>query len=239
MWYYISLGIIPIISSGYFGFMIFQYILWRNVTSVKKIFNKETLTTVFPIYIKNEKWKIYTSYIFFIILNSIIFIGSCFIYSQNDDGYLQYMLSNSIVYTISIFSIMYFIYISSKRMKLIKFSNYNEVKEFINSQFINAKNYEDISYDLNLLSFNNYIKYLELARKRYINKINYSLNYEKLYKLFLKYIRANSWILNQILAKESIDLSIEIQAKLKNMPEIIFKNFWCNAYKIFQKINAN
>lgn len=56
MWYYISLGIIPIISSGYFGFMIFQYILWRNITSVKKIFNKETLTTVFPIYMKNEKY---------------------------------------------------------------------------------------------------------------------------------------------------------------------------------------
>lgn len=124
-------------------------------------------------------------------------------------------------------------------MKLIKFSNYNEVKEFINSQLINAKNYEDISYDLNILPFNNYIKYLELARKRYINKINYSLNYEKLYKLFLKYIRANSWILNQILVKESIDQSIEIQAKLKNMQEIIFKNFWCNAYEIFQKNNAN
>ncbi|AKU80062.1 hypothetical protein [Spiroplasma turonicum] len=238
MWYYISLGIIPIISLGYFGYIIFRYIFWRNITSVKKIFNQESLTTTFPIYLKNEKWKIYTSYICFIIFSTLIFIGFCFILSQTDDGYLQYMLTNSIIYILSILSILYFIYISSKSLKLINFSNYTEVKEFINNQFINPKNFEVRSYDLDLLYFDKYINYLDLAKKRYINKISSSLSYEKLYKLFLKYIRACSWVLNQALSKQFVELNIEIKTILKNTPEIIFENFWIIAYNVFKKNNV-
>jgi len=192
MWVYVSLCIIPIISTGYFGYLISKYILLRNVKFVNKIFNQETSSTNFPIYLESEKWKIFISYIFFIILNSFIFIGSRFIFKKSDDGYLQYVLSNSIIYTISIISIFYFIYIILKRIKLIKFVNFTDVKEFIRKQLIIAKNYQNKSYDVNWSYFNKYRKYLELVQTKYINKINYSLNYIKLYKLFLKYIRGYS-----------------------------------------------
>ncbi|AGR41694.1 hypothetical protein [Spiroplasma taiwanense] len=230
----ISMCIIPILMSGFFAYLISWYILKRKIDFVKNIFDQEKFFK-FPIILDREKNKIFIPYFIFIILNTLIFIIFCFIFTPSDDGYLQYMLLIGIIYIISIISIIWFIVLSIKKNKNIKFTNSEEEKDFIINQLEIGKTYEDKLEQINLQnSSNTYNMYLNLAQKRYIKRIDKSLTYEKIYELFLKYIRANCWILTQMLSKENIKSNIEINKKLQDIPEIIFKNFWNSVSRVFE-----
>ncbi|AUF83598.1 hypothetical protein CXP39_02175 [Mesoplasma syrphidae] len=206
---------------------------WRFKTKFVILwFGKEIDTKSFPLLLKSDKLKLLCWYYITAILNTTLYIVFCFLIPIGYQEFWIYILLITIIYLLSVLSI---VYLQCKFKNKIKHKTFFSKKEAVKYYVMMLNDYENINFYDNFVLYENkkvsvHNGPIQFNQKRFQKKLQKNVNnknaLDKEFKIFLNYLRIYGAIINRIDYYQNLDiLHNNKKDSIEVLPSILINNF--------------